>query len=75
MHVLFLFTILYPDYANSNLYSHIFSRLLLGVFLNIAVINTVINKYFGGVLGGMGNNLNIVVIYSFLYAGTRFFKG
>ena len=29
----------------------------------------VVNRYFGGVLGGVGNNLNTVIMYLFLYAG------
>ena len=56
-------------------YSHTFNGFLLGVFLSITVINTVINKHFGGVLGGVGNNSNIIIMYLFFYAGTRFFKG
>ena len=35
----------------------------------------VINKYFRDILGGVSNNLNTIIIYLFLYTGTRFFKG
>ena len=57
------------------MYSYIFNKLLFRVFLSIAVINMVINKYFKGVLGGVGNNLNTVIMYLFFHAGTRFSKG
>ena len=60
---------------DSNLYFHILNGFLFRVFLSIAVINTAVNKYFGGVLGGVGNNLNTVITYLFLYAGTKFFNG
>ena len=75
IHVLFLSTIFRPDETDSNLYSYIFNRFLFTVFLDITVINAVINRHFGGVLGGVGNDLNTVIIYLFLYAGTRFSKG
>ena len=75
MHVLLLFIILRPDYINLNLYSYILNKLLLGPSLGIAVINAVVNKYFGGMLGGMGNNLNIILMYLFFYAGSRFSRG
>ena len=39
------------------------------------MINTVVNKHFGGVLDGVGNNLNTVIMYLFFHAGIRFFKG
>ena len=71
----FLFTILHPDYINSNLYSYILSGYFLGAFLGIAIINTAVNRYFRGVLSGVSNNLNPVIIYLFFYAGTRSFKG
>ena len=74
IHVLFLSTILCPDYVNSNLYSYTLSRYFLGAFLGIAVINTVVNRHFEGVFGGVGNNLNTVIVYLFLHTGTRFFK-
>ena len=48
---------------------------LLGVFLSITTINTVINKHSGGVLGGVGNNLNTAIVYLFLHTGTKFSKG
>ena len=75
IHVPFSFTILSPDYTDSNLYFHILNKLLPGAFLGIAVINAVINRYFEGVLGGVGNSLNTVIIYSFLHAYTKIFKG
>ena len=74
-YILFLSTILRPDYTHLNLYSYILNRLLLGPFLGITTINTAVNKYFGGVLGGVGNSLNTAVIYSFLHAGTKSFNG
>ena len=74
-YVPFLSIILRPDCVDLNLYSYILSEFLLGLFLGIIVINAVVNRYFGGVLGGVGNNLNTVVMYLFFHAGTRFFKG
>ena len=44
-------------------------------FLSITIISAIINRYFKGVLGGVGNNLNTVIMYLFFHAGTRFFKG
>ena len=55
--------------------SHILNEFLLGSFLNIAIVNTAINKHFGGILGGVGNNSNMVIMYLFFHAGTRFSKG
>ena len=75
MYIPFSFIILRPDYADSNLHSHILSRFLLGAFSGITVINAAVNMHSGGVLGGVGNNSNTIIIYSFLHAGTRFFKG
>ena len=71
-HIPSLSIILCPDYTNSNLYSYILNGLLLKAFLSIAVI---INKHFQGALGEVGNNLNTVIIYLFLHAGTKSFKG
>ena len=31
-----------------------------------------VNRYSGGVLGEVGNNLNAVIVYLFFYTGTRF---
>ena len=58
-----------------NLYFYTLNRFLLRVSLSIIVINAVINKYFEAVLGGMGNNSNTVIVYLFLHAGIKFFKG
>ena len=74
-HIPFSFIILYPDYTNLNSYSYILDGLLLGVFLGITVINAAVNKYFKGVLGGVGNSSNTVIMYLFLHAGIKFFKG
>ena len=74
MHVLFLFIILHPDYTDLNLYFYTLIGLLLGAFLSIADINAAVNKHFSGVLNGVGNNLNTVIIYLFFHAGTRFSK-
>ena len=38
-------------------------------------MNAAINKYSGDILGGVGNNLNTVIMYSFFLAGTKSFKG
>ena len=54
---------------NLNLYFYTLNKLLLRVFLSITIINIIINKYFKGVLGGMGNNSNTVIIYLSLHAG------
>ena len=62
-HILFLSIILRPNYTDLNLYSYTLNRLLVGAFLSITVINMVINKYFGGVLGGVSNNSNTVIMY------------
>ena len=35
----------------------------------------VINRYFGGVLGGVVNSLNTVVMYLFFYTGIIFSEG
>ena len=75
MYIPSLSIILRPDYTNSNLYFHTLNRLLPGAFFNITAINTVINKYFKGVLSEMGNNLNTVIICLFLHTGTKFFNG
>ena len=74
-HISFLSIILRHNYTDLNLYSYIFSGLLLRAFSNIAIINTAVNKYFKGVLGGMGNNSNTVIMYLFFHTGTRFPKG
>ena len=34
-----------------------------------------VNKYFGGVLGEVGNNLNMVIMYLFLHTNIKSFKG
>ena len=71
----FSFIILCPDYAYSNSYSYTLNGFLLKAFLGIIVINTAVNKYFKGVLGGVGNNSNTAMVYLFFHAGTKFFKG
>ena len=73
-HIPFLSTILRPDYTNLNLYSYILNGLLLGVFLGIAVIHTAVNRHFKGVLGGVGNNSNTVIVYLFFHAGIKFLR-
>ena len=75
IHVLFSSIIFRPDYADLNLYSYILSRYFLGAFLGIAVINAAVNRYFKGVLGGVGNNSNTIIVYLFLYIGIKSFKG
>ena len=70
-----LSTILRPDYTDLNLYSYIFNGLFFEAFLGIAVVNTAVNRYSGGVLGGVGNNLNTVIMYLFFHVGIKFFKG
>ena len=74
MYVPFSSTILRPDYINLNLYFYTFSGLLFQVFLGIIFINAAVNMYFGGVLSGVGNSLNTVIMYLFLHTGTIFFK-
>ena len=69
----FLSIILPPDYTDLNLYSHILNGLLLGAFLGIAAVNTAANKHSEGVLGGVGNNSNTVIVYLFLYIRVEFF--
>ena len=56
------------------MYSYLLDGFLFEVFLSIAIMNTAVNRYFGGLLGGVGNNLNTVIVYVFFYAGIRFFK-
>ena len=74
-HIPFLSFILYPNYINLNSYSYILSGYFFRAFLSITVINAAVNKYFGGVLGKVRNNLNTVIMYLFFYTGTRFSKG
>ena len=74
-HIPFSSIILYPDYANSNLYSHTLNGLLLKAFLGITARNTAVNKYFRGVSGRVGNNLNTVIMYLFFHAGIKSFNG
>ena len=75
MYISFSFIICYPDYTNSNSYSYILNKLLLGPSLGITIINTAVNIYFKAVSGGVGNNLNIIIIYLLLHIGIKFFKG
>ena len=72
MYIPFLSIILHPDYTDLNLYSYTLNGFSFEAFLSIAVINTAVNKYFRGMLGGVGNNSNTVIIYLFLHAGTKF---
>ena len=74
MHVPFSSIILCLNYINLNLYSYVLSGHFLRAFLGIAVINTVVNRHSGGVLGGVGNNSNTVIIYLFFHAGIKSFK-
>ena len=48
---------------------------IFGTFSSIAAINAAVNRHFGGVLGGVGNSSNTVVMYLFFYTGIIFSKG